>query len=158
MSSIFNNAVATSVGGNDRIRIETVGNQLGGLTTLPGASVVRLSGAPQLWPAPAAPSVRIVRVAQTAVTSTPLGNIDSGFTDAQVNAGVNETEVIIEAANVAANAVVEVRTVPKFGLSQVVTCSLCTNCGPASVLTNYWRGVVRFGPDLSVLQARAVGP
>jgi len=130
---------AKSTGGSGRIRIETVRNQLGGLTTLPGASVVPLSGTPQLWPAPAAPAVRIFRVAQTAITSTPLGNIDSGFTDAQVNAGPNETEVIIEGANLATNAVVELRLVPKFGRSEVVTASFCSECGPASGTTNYWR-------------------
>ena len=95
----------------------------------------------------------IAPAAQTATAGGPLGNIDSVCNDAQVNSGTNESEVIVEAANLATNAVVQVRIVPKFGMSQVVTCSYV---GATNELT-YWRAVARFGPGLSVLQARAVG-
>ena len=145
-----------SVGGRGRIRLESRVNTAGSIQTIPGASVVDPGPTAQIWPPTNAPTLRIKSIAGTDSPGAPLGNINSGFTDIQVNSGTTNAQIILESQNLSVDppATIQVRVVPKFGSSYSVTAAF--QSGTYDLAT--WVATTQLPAELSVLQARALSP
>ena len=145
-----------SVGGRGRIRLESRVNTTASIQTIPGASVVDPGPIAQIWPPTNAPTLRIKSIASVDAPGAPLGNINSGFTDIQVNTGTTNATIVLESQNLAVDppATIQVRVVPKFGSSYFVTAAL--QSGTYELAT--WVATTQLPAELSVLQARALSP
>lgn len=146
-----------SVGGRGRIRLESRINTTGAIQTVPGASVVDPGPTAQIWPPTNAPTLRIKSIASVDAPGAPLGNINSGFTDIQVNSGTTNATIILESQNLSVDppATIQVRIVPKFGASSFVVATLQPG-GTYELAT--WVANTVLPAELSVLQARALSP
>ncbi len=145
-----------ATGGNGqrpgRIRIETVNPGLN-LHLDPITAAVTPPSTPVIWPAPTAPTVKVISVGGQSAPSDPKAQLSGPSADIAI-ATTNVVTITLQSANLPTNGTVNVYIKPRNASQTILTASLVS--GNSSLAT--WQATTTLLPAYTIIQARAVAP